>query len=82
MRDFHVALTRMSGNVLFPLILNSFNEVSLGLWENCVSFWGAETIAKQEDKLVGLIEDGKGHEAAQYIENIFEHYMEAHDMHR
>ena len=82
MRDFHVTLTQMSGNILFPLILSSFNEVSLGLWEKCVTFWGAETIAKQEDKLVGLIEDGKGHEAAQYIENIFEHYMEAHDMHR
>ena len=82
MRDFHVELTRRSGNILFPLILSSFNDVSIGLWENCVSFWGAETIAKQEDKLVGLIEDGKGHEAAQYIENIFEHYLEAHDMHR
>lgn len=82
MREFHVELTRMSGNVLLPLLLNSFNEVSFGLWENCVSFWGAETIIQQETRLIDLIEDGKGHEAALYIENIFEHYLEAHDMHR
>ena len=82
MREFHVELTRMSGNVLLPLLLNSFNEVSFGLWENCVSFWGAETIIQQETRLIDLIEDGQGHEAALYIENIFEHYLEAHDMHR
>lgn len=82
MREFHVELTRMSGNVLLPLLLNSFNEVSFGLWENCVAFWGAETIIQQETRLIDLIEDGKGHEAALYIENIFEHYLEAHDMHR
>ena len=82
MRDFHVEMTRMSGNLLFPLILNSFNEVSLGLWENCVSFWGLETIIQQEAKLIDLLEDGKGHEAALYIENIFEHYLDAHDIHR
>lgn len=82
MRDFHVELTRLSGNIVLPLILNSFNDVSMGLWENCVSFWGAETIIQQETRLIDLIEDGKGHEAALYIENIFEHYLEAHDMHR
>jgi DNA-binding FadR family transcriptional regulator len=82
MRDFHVEMTRMSGNLLFPLILNSFNEVSLGLWENCVSFWGPETIVQQEERLIDLVEDGKGHEAALYIENIFEHYLDAHNMHR
>jgi GntR family transcriptional regulator, transcriptional repressor for pyruvate dehydrogenase complex len=82
MRDFHVEMTRMSGNLLFPLILNSFNEVSLGLWENCVAFWGTETIIQQEAKLIDLLEDGRGHEAALYIENIFEHYLDAHDIHR
>lgn len=82
MRDFHVEMTRMSGNLLFPLILNSFNEVSLGLWENCVSFWGPETIVQQEAKLIDLLEDGRGHEAALYIENIFEHYLDVHDIHR
>ena len=82
MRDFHVELTRMSGNILFPLLLNSFNDVSLGLWENCVSFWGADTIVQQENRLIDLLENGKGREAALYIENIFEHYLDAHDMHR
>ena len=82
MRDFHVELTRLSGNIVLPLILNSFNDVSMGLWENCVSFWGPETIVEQETHLIDLVEQGKGHEAALYIENIFEHYLEAHDMHR
>jgi GntR family transcriptional repressor for pyruvate dehydrogenase complex len=82
MRNFHVTLTQMSGNILFPLILSSFNEVSLSLWEKCVTFWGPETIVQQENRLIDLIESGRGHEAALYIENIFEHYLEAHDMHR
>ncbi len=82
MRDFHVAMTQMSGNILFPLILSSFSEVSLGLWENCVTFWGPETIVQQENRLIDLIESARGHEAALYIENIFEHYLEAHDIHR
>ena len=82
MRDFHVAVTRMSGNIIFPLVLNSFYTVSAGLWENCVSFWGVETIVKQEERLIDLVEAGDGHAAAQYIENIFEHYLEAHNIHR
>lgn len=82
MRDLHVSITRMSGNVIFPLVLNAFNSASAFFWENCVSFWGGETIVKQETKLIDLIEAGDGHAAALYIENIFEHYLEAHDMHR
>lgn len=82
MRDFHVAITRMSKNIIFPLMLNAFNPVSAGLWENCVAFWGGETIVKQETRVIDLIESGDGHAAALYIENVFEHYLEAHDQHR
>lgn len=79
MRRFDTAITELSGNCLFPLMMNAFGNVSTLLWEKCVRFWGVETIVEQERHIVELLEAGKGHEAALYIENIFRHYLEAHE---
>lgn len=78
MRRFDTAITELSGNCLFPLMMNAFGNVSTLLWEKCVRFWGIETIVEQEQHIADLLEEGKGHEAALYIENIFHHYLEAH----
>ena len=79
MRRFDTAITELSGNCLFPLMMNAFGNVSTLLWEKCVRFWGVETIVEQERHISDLLEAGKGHEAALYIENIFRHYLEAHN---
>ncbi len=78
MRRFDTAITELSGNRLFPLILNAFGRGNTLLWEKCVRFWGVETIIEQEQHIIDLLDAGKGHEAALYLENIFRHYLEAH----
>lgn len=75
---FDTAITELSGNRLFPLILNAFGRGNTLLWEKCVRFWGVETIIEQEQHIIDLLDAGKGHEAALYLENIFRHYLEAH----
>lgn len=82
MLDFNIALTQMSGNSFFNLMMNSFAPANMALWESCVEHWGAETIFRQEENIIELLEAGKGHEAARYIENIFENYLEAHGITR
>ena len=79
MRRFDTAITELSGNSLFPLIMNAFGTGNISIWEKCVRFWGVETIIEQERHMIDLLEAGKGHEAALYIENIFHHYLETHE---
>ena len=77
MRRFETLVTELGGNALFPLIMNAFGDACQALWERCVSFWGANEVAAQEERIVGLISEGKGHEAASYIEDIYRNYREA-----
>lgn len=81
MMQFNLELAKTSGNLIFPIIMNSFTKAHL-FWKRCVQHWGVETIFAQEEKMIELIERGKGHEAAVYIENIFEAYMSDHGMTR
>ena len=82
MLNFNLQLTQLSGNTIFALIMNSFAPTNMSFWEKCVEHWGVDTIFKQEDKIIELLENGKGHEAALYIENIFEHYLSDHNIKR
>lgn len=78
MLSFNLMLTQLSGNTLFPLLMNSFAKANIDIWQHCVDFWGTEVILQQEEMLVDMIEGGKGHEAAMYIENIYEAYKREH----
>ena len=40
MRKFDTTITELSGNLIFPLLMNSLADVSGVLWERCVAFWG------------------------------------------
>lgn len=79
MRRFETLVTELGGNALFPLIMNAFGEACQALWERCVSFWGANEVAAQEEHIIELISEGKGHEAALYIEDIYRRYQEANN---
>lgn len=79
MRRFETLVTEMSGNMLFPLIMNAFGESCRKLWEKCVSFWGVEAVLRQEQHIIDLIAEGRGHEAARYIEDIFTSYLKANE---
>lgn len=75
---FETLVTERCGNAIFPLMLNSFSETCLKIWEKCVSFWGADTVAAQEEHITELVESGDGRAAAAYVEDIYRRYLEAH----
>lgn len=79
MRRFETLVTELGGNALFPLIMNAFGDACQALWERCVGFWGADEVAAQEEHIIDLISEGKGHEAAAYIEDIYHSYREANN---
>lgn len=78
MRKFDTTIAELSGNRIFPLLMNSLADVSGVLWERCVGFWGAETVIEQELRIIDMLSAGRGRDAALYIENIYHHYCDAH----
>ena len=46
MRKFDTTITELSGNLIFPLLMNSLADVSGVLWERCVTFWGPGCISR------------------------------------
>ena len=74
MKIFNLTLVRMSGNTIFPLIMNTFAD-HVPFWNNCVNHWGIDTIFDQEEHMIELMEAGDGHGAAEYIETIHEAFM-------
>lgn len=73
---FHYKICTISGNRLFPLILNAFRGVGRVLWESSVRFWGPETLLKQGNAIIGLLEKGQGEEAAAYLSSLFAYYLD------
>lgn len=73
---FHYRLCTLSGNRLFPLLMNAFRSVGSVLWEASVKFWGEEALLAQGSHLVDLIAEGRGEEAASYLTGLFDHYLE------
>lgn len=77
MRRFETLVTELCGNMIFPLMLNSFSDTCLKIWEKCVTFWGPDEVIAQEEHITQLVENGEGHAAAAYVENIYRRYLEA-----
>ncbi|MEG1633976.1 MAG: GntR family transcriptional regulator [Oscillospiraceae bacterium] len=73
---FHYKICTLSGNRLFPLIMNAFQGVGSVLWEASVKFWGEKALLEQGNRIIGLISDARGDEAATYLTNLFSHYLE------
>lgn len=78
MSRFEMLVTELCGNMLFPLMLNSFSDTCLKIWEKCVSFWGVDSVIEQEKHIIELVDSGDGHAAAAYVEDIYRRYLEAH----
>lgn len=74
---FHYLVCELSGNDLFPLMMNSFGHLSIIIWENCAAFWGIDAFLEQDAHLIDLIERGQGYEAQKYISDIFKQFVEA-----
>ena len=43
-----------------------------------MTFWGPETVIEQETRITAMLAEGRGRDAALYIENIYHHYCDAH----
>jgi len=77
-KKFHYQICDLSGNDMFPLVMNAFAPLSNAVWQYCVRFWGAEKFVEHDENVIGMIERGEGHEAQKYIEDIYVQYLEAH----
>lgn len=73
---FHYKICTLSGNRLFPLIMNAFRGVGSVLWDSSVKFWGEKTLFDQGVKIIEMISLGQGEEAAAYLSSLFAHYLE------
>lgn len=77
---FHYLIIELSGNDMFLLTMNAFFNISRNIWVACAQFWGAEGFLEQDAHLLDLISQGKGHEAQEYLEDIFAQFMEKSDL--
>lgn len=73
---FHYKICTLSGNQLFPLIMNAFRGVGSILWESSARFWGEAALYEQGMKIITMIDEGRGEDAAAYLQSLFEHYLE------
>ena len=73
---FHYKICTLSGNQLFPLIMNAFRGVGSILWESSARFWGEAALYEQGMKIITMIDEGRGEDAAAYLQSFFDHYLE------
>ena len=74
-KEFHYLICRLSGNEVFILLMNSFTEISQGLWRHCAGHWGREGLIEQSEHIVELIKAGRGLDAQVYITEKFAEYV-------
>lgn len=74
-KDFHYLICKLSRNEVFILLMNSFAEISQGLWRHCAGHWGLEGLIEQSEHIVFLIKQGRGLDAQVYITEKFNEYV-------
>ena len=74
-KDFHYLICKLSGNEVFILLMNSFAEISRGLWRHCAGHWGLEGLIEQSEHIVELIKTGRGLDAQVYITDKFNEFV-------
>ena len=73
---FHYRICTLSGNQLFPLIMNAFRGVGNTLWEDSARFWGVNALLEQGRHILELLEKNDGETASDYLNSLFDHYLE------
>ena len=71
----HSRICALSGNRLFPLILNAFHDSARLLWEACAEFRPKDVAVADNLRLIELISEGKGEEAAEFLSVNLANYM-------
>lgn len=73
---FHYRICTLSGNQLFPLIMNAFRGVGSVLWEASATFWGVDALLEQGRQIIDMLDKNEGEKAADYLNSLFDHYLE------
>lgn len=74
-RKFEISLCAICGNYFFPLVMNSFADSGLSIWQRCCEFWGPEEMICDMEKLVDMMHAGQGDECQRFLEKRFEYVI-------
>lgn len=77
-KRFHYLLVQKSGNVLYPLMMNAFEDFAMILWSRCVTHWTKDVLVGLEQKQLYLIRSGRADEAGQMLKDMFTEYLRVH----
>lgn len=77
-KHFHYLIVKKSGNVIYPLIMNAFDDFSTVLWVRCVTHWSKDVLAGFEQEQLNMIRSGHADKAGQMIKDMFSEYLKAH----
>ncbi|GEM_PF-5026623 len=75
-KALHYEIIRRGGNCYYTMIMNSYNNILLP-WVKCTAFWTPRGIAEQNGRIIAMLEQGEGSEAADHIAELFERYKAA-----
>ena len=73
--QFHHFICLRSGNTIFPLIMNAFQNVGVVFWENSVRIYGVEESLSILDHLTDLLEARDAERAVSYLAGYFDDYL-------
>lgn len=77
-KRFHYLLVQKSGNVIYPMIMNAFDDFSTILWVRCVTHWSKDVLADFEQQQLDLIRAKQADKAGQMIKDMFSDYLKTH----
>lgn len=76
-KQFHYLIIDLAGNDMFSLVMNSFDEISVAVWQCCCLYWGVEGFIAHDSAIIDMIERGEGREAQLYIESVYDQFLKA-----
>lgn len=77
-KNFHYLLVKKSGNVIYPMIMNAFDDFSNVLWVRCVTHWSKDVLVSFEQRQLDMIRSGHADKAGQMIKDMFTEYLRVH----
>lgn len=73
--DFACRICVLSGNQLFPMLMSAAYGLGRMIWEACADFRPVDEAVEQSSRLLDLIEQGRGREAADYLSHNLANYV-------
>lgn len=65
--SFHREICVRSGNMLYPIIMEAFEELMDIVWRSCTDFRSWEQAKEDGERIISLVERGDGQGAAEYL---------------